>query len=402
MSRWMSVLGMAAAAALVAAPVLGSAQAQEKRPVKIGFVTTLTTPAAVIGEDMRKAVELAVEDIGGTMAGHPVQIIFEDDGFRPEVGKQKTDKLVKQDDVDFVTGFIWSHVLLASSKSALDSGKFLISSNAGPSQLAGEHCHKNFFSTSWQNDQTPMAMGEVLNKLGVKSLYIMAPNYAAGRDMVAGVERTFRGDVKGKDFTRWGADAQLDFSAELAKARASGAEALFVFYPGRAGASLVQQYQQAGLRGELPLYSVFTVDALSLPQFQAANMEGVLGARETMFWSPDLDTPQNRQFVTNFRKKYGSYPSFYAAQSYDTIFLIKSAVEAVGGNLDDIDGMRAAMQRAEFPSVRGKFNYGNNHIPIQNFYLREAVVDDEGNWTTKIIETAYQNHQDVFAKDCKM
>ena len=370
--------------------------------VKIGFVTTITTPAGVIGQDMVDAVNLAVEDIGGKMGDLDVELIIEDDGFKPEIGKQKTDKLVKQDDVDFVTGFIWSHVLLASRKSALDGGKFLISSNAGPSQLAGELCHKNFFSTSWQNDQTPMAMGEVLNQQGVKSLYIMSPNYAAGKNMVAGVERTFKGEVLGKDMTKWGKDAQLDFSAELAKAKASGAEGIFVFYPGKAGGAFIKQYQQAGLQGKIPLYSVFTVDSIALPKLQKANMEGVLGSRMTQFWVPDLDTPQNKKFVSGFKKKYGRYPSFYAAQSYDTIFLIKSAVEAVNGNLDDMDGMRAAMEKADFPSVRGKFTYGNNHMPIQNFYLREVVEDADGVWTTKTVSTVYENHQDTYAKDCNM
>ena len=225
------LLMMAAAASMVAT----TAFAADK--VKIGFVTTMTTPAGVIGQDMVDAVNLALEDIGGKMAGLPVELILEDDGFKPDIGKQKTDKLVKQDDVDFVAGFIWSHVLLASQKSALDAGKFLISSNAGPSQMAGKLCHKNFFSTSWQNDQTPMAMGEVLNKKGVKKLYLMAPNYAAGKDMTAGVERTFKGEIVGKDLTKWGKDAQLDFSAELAKAKASGAEGIFIFYPVSAGRS---------------------------------------------------------------------------------------------------------------------------------------------------------------------
>lgn len=370
--------------------------------VKIGFVTTLTTPAAVIGNDMVDAVNLAIEDIGGKMGDLEVELMVEDDGFKPEIGKQKTDKLVKQDDVHFVAGFIWSHVLLASQKSVLDAGKFLISSNAGPSQLAGELCHKNFFSTSWQNDQTPMAMGEVLNQQGVKSLYIMAPNYAAGKNMVAGVERTFKGEVLGKDMTKWGADAQLDFSAELAKAKASGAEGIFIFYPGKAGGAFIKQYQQAGLQGEMPLYSVFTVDSIALPKLQEANMEGVLGSRMTQFWVPDLDTPQNKKFVSGFKKKYGRYPSFYAAQSYDTIFLLKSAVEAVNGNLDDMDGMRAAMMKADYPSVRGKYSYGNNHMPIQNFYLREVVADDDGVWTTKTVSTVLENHQDPYAKDCKM
>ena len=389
------LIGLACAAALIALP----AAAAEK--VKIGFVTTLTTPAAVIGNDMKDAFDLAYEHIGGKMAGLNVEISYEDDGFKPDIGKQKTDKLVKQTDVDFVTGYIWSHVLLASRKSALDAGKFLISANAGPSQLAGKLCHKNFFNISWQNDQTPMALGEVLNQRGVKSLYIMSPNYAAGKNMAAGVERTFKGEIKGKDMTKWGKDAQLDFSAELAKAKASGAEAIFVFYPGKAGGAFIKQYMQAGLNESMPLYSVYTVDALSLPKFQKAGMKGVLGSLMTQFWSPDMDTPQSKKFVSAFLKKHGRYPSFYAAQSYDAMFFIKSAVEAVKGDLDDMDGMRAALEKADFPSVRGAFKIGSNHFPIQNFYLREAAVDAEGRWTTKIVSTVYKMHQDVYAKDCK-
>ncbi len=391
-----TVLALAAAAALLASPSVGADK------VRIGFVTTLTTPAGVIGRDMQDAVNLAIQDIGGKMGGLEVELIVEDDGFKPEVGKQKTDKLVKQDDVHFVAGFIWSHVLLASRKSVLDGGKFLISSNAGPSQIAGKLCHENFFSTSWQNDQTPMAMGEVLNQRGVKSLYVMAPNYAAGKNMVAGVERTFKGEILGKDMTKWGKDAQLDFSAELAKAKASGAEAIFVFYPGKAGGAFIRQYQQAGLQDDIALYTVFTVDAIALPNLQKAGMTGVLGSLNTQFWGPDLDTPQNSKFVTGFKKAYGRYPSFYAAQSYDTIFLIKSAVEAVGGNLDDMDGMRAAMKKADFPSVRGAFRYGNNHFPVQNFYLRKVVEDADGVWTTTVIDTVLEDHQDVYAAECKM
>ena len=370
--------------------------------VKIGFITTLTTSAGVIGKDMKDAVELAVEHINGKMGPLDVQVIFEDDGFRPEIGKQKTDKLVKSDKVDFVTGYIWSHVLLASRKSVLDAGKFLISANAGPSQLAGKLCHKNFFSTSWQNDQTPMALGEVLNKKGINNLYIMAPNYAAGKNMVAGVERTFKGNIVGKDLTKWGKDAQLDFSAELTKINLSKADALFIFYPGKAGGSFIKQYEQAGLHNKLPLYSVFTVDSISLPRLQEAGLKGVLGSLMTQFWSPDLDNSQNKQFVNAFVKKHNRYPSFYAAQSYDTIFFIKNAVEAVNGNLTNIEGIREAMEKANYPSVRGHYTYGENHFPIQNFYLRQVVTDEKGRWTTKIIETVYQSHQDPYVSKCKL
>ncbi len=385
------------AASMLTAPALFAAD-----EVKIGFVTTLTTGAASIGKDQENAVNLALEHIGASMGGKPVKLIMADDGFKPELGKQATDKLVKQDDVDFVAGYIWSHVLLASRKSVLDAGKFLISANAGPSPVAGKLCHENFFSTSWQNDQTPMAMGETLNQQGVKSLYVMAPNYAAGKDMVAGVERTFKGEIVGKDLTKWGKDAQLDFSAELAKAKASGAEGIFVFYPGKAGPAFIKQYEQAGLQDSLPLYTVFTVDSLSLPKLQAGGMKGVLGSQMTQFWSPDLDIPANKKFVDDFRAKHGSYPSFYAAQAYDAIQLIKSAVDAVDGDLSDMDGMRAAMEKADFPSVRGEFSYGNNHMPIQNFYSRTVVEDADGNWTTTIDATVFENHQDVYAGECSL
>ncbi len=390
------LLMLAAAAAVAASPALAADK------VKIGFVTTLTTPAAIIGKDQKNAVDLAVEHIGGKIAGKDVEIIFMDDGFSPKVGRDKSEELARDPDVKFVAGYIWSHVLLASKKVVLDADKFLISSNAGPSQIAGSECHKNMFSTSWQNDQTPMALGEVLNQRGVKSIYLMAPNYAAGKNMVEGVKRTFKGEIKGEDLTKWGKDAQLDFSAELAKAKASGAEGIFVFYPGKAGPAFISQYQQAGLQGKMGLYTVFTVDSLSLPRLQKANMEGVLGSFNTMYWSPDLDNAANMKFVKDFKAKYGSYPSHYAAQAYDTILLIKSAVESAGGNLDDMDALRKGLMAANFDSTRGKYTYGPNHIPIQNFYLREVVKDSSGAWTTKIVKTVFEKHQDSYVGECKM
>lgn len=370
--------------------------------VKIGFVTTLTTPAAVIGKDMENAVNLAMEHLGGKAGSHNLEVVFGDDGFAPDTGKQVTDRLVKQDNVDIVAGYIWSHVLLASRKSVLDAGKILISSNAGPSQMAGKLCNENFFSASWQNDQTPMAMGEVLNKEGVKSLYIMAPNYAAGKDMVAGLERTFKGEVVGKDLTKWGADAQLDFSAELAKAKASGADGIFVFYPGAAAGAFTKQYHQAGLKDDLPLYSVFTIDGISLPKLQAANFSGIVGSKVTQEWDPSLDNAANKRFVSDFKEKFGKYPSFYAAQSYDTINMIAAAVVKVDGDMSDMDGLRAALKSADYASVRGSYSYGTNNFPVQNFYLREVVVDDNGDWTTKVVDTVLTDHVDPHVGNCKM
>ena len=364
--------------------------------VKIGFVTTLTGGAGAIGNDMRDAVELALDHLGRKMGNSDVKMFYEDDTFKPAVGKQKTEKLVKKDKVHFVTGYIWSHVLMASRNSVVGKGPFMITSNAGPGPVAGKLCHEDFFSTSWQNDQTTMAMGEVLNQLGIKNLYIMAPNYAAGKGMVAGVGRTFKGNIVGKDMTKF--PAQLDFSAELAKIRAAKPDAVFVFYPGKHGIQFFKQFSQAGLKGTIPLYSAFTVDSLSLPRLK----DLAEGSLMTQFWAPDLDNPVNKRFVADYRKKTGRYPTFYAAQSYDTIMLINSAVTAVGGNMSNKDGMRTAMRKANFPSVRGPFKYGNNHFPIQNFYLRKVIKDAEGNYTTTIIKTVYTDHQDPYAKDCKM
>ena len=364
--------------------------------VKIGFVTTLTGGAGAIGNDMRDAVELALDHLGRKMGGSDVEMFYEDDTFKPAVGKQKTEKLVKKEKVHFVGGYIWSHVLMASRNSVVGKGPFMITSNAGPGPVAGKLCHEDFFSTSWQNDQTTMAMGEVLNQLGVKRLYIMAPNYNAGKGMVKGVTSTFKGEIVGKDMTKF--PAQLDFSAELAKIRSVNPDAVFVFYPGKHGLQIIKQYSQAGLQGKIPFYSAFTVDSLNLPRLKDLADGGLM----TQFWAPDLDNDVNKRFVADYRKKTGRYPTFYAAQSYDTIMLINSAVTAVGGDLSNKDGMRNAMRKADFSSVRGPFKYGNNHFPIQNFYLRKVVKDTDGNYTTSIVKTVYTNHQDTYAKDCKM
>ena len=390
------ILIISALALILSGPQAIAAKAKK---IKIGFVTTLSGGPGVIGKDMRNSVQIALDHLGNKMGGIPVEVLFEDDQVKPEIGKQKTEKLLHKDKVDIMSGFIWSHVVLASRNSVVKAGKFLIISNAGTSKIAGRLCHKNIFSTSWQNDQVPMAMGEVLNKRGVKSLYVVAPNYAAGRDMVAGVERTFKGKILGKDLTKW--PTQLDFSAELAKARASKADGVFIFYPGRATNAFMRQYAQAGLT-KTPLYSVFSVDSLSLPKLQQAKLQNVLGTFSTQFWSPDLNTPVSKRFVADYRKKFGKYPSHYGAQSYDSIMLIDSAVRAVGGNIKNMDAMRAAFRKADYGSVRGKYVYGNNHFPIQDFYLREVVADKNGNWTTKIAQKVYSKHQDVYHSKCKM
>src|SRR5579883_844313 len=365
--------------------------------IKIGFVSTFSGPTAVIGNDMRNSFELALDHLGRKMAGKPVEVIYEDDQQKPDVGKQKTEKLVQSDHVDFIVGYIWSNVLLASLKPLVDSKTMTVVTNAGASQLAGELCSPYVFSTSWQNDQTPAAMGLYMNQKNIKSAFLIGPNYAAGKDMLAGVKSTFKGQIVGEEYTVW--PSQLDFQAELTKARNSKAESIFVFYPGAAGVQFLNQYVQAGLKQQMPLYTAFTIDELSLP-LQKDNAIGVPGAQE---WVNDLPNEQNKKFVEDYRKKYPNLrPSFYGAQSYDAAQLINSAVVAVNGDTSKKDVMKAEMEKVNFKSVRGSFKYGNNHIPIQNFYLQDVVKEADGSLALKTVATIVKDNQDNFHDKCPM
>jgi branched-chain amino acid transport system substrate-binding protein len=382
------------AAVALSALVIGTGSAQEKT-VKIGFISTFSGPTAAIGNDMRNSFELALDHLDRKIGGLPVEVIYEDDQQKPEVGVQKTQKLIESDKVDFIVGYIWSNVLLASLKPAVDSQTFLISANAGPSQLAGELCSPYVFSTSWQNDQTPEAMGTYMNSKGVKTVFLIGPNYAAGKDMLSGTKASFKGQIVGEEYTKW--PDQLDFSAELSKARAAKPDAIFVFYPGAAGVQFLNQYAQMGLKGQIPLYTAFTIDETTLPR-QKELAIGVPGAQE---WVNDLPNEQNKKFVADYKAKYKTGPSFYGAQSYDAAGLINSAVAAVKGDTSKKEDMRKEMEKANFKSVRGNFKFGNNHMPIQNFYLQDVVKQGD-DFTLKTVSTIVENSQDRYHDKCTM
>ena len=384
-------LGIACLSALVAAI---PAAAQEK--VKIGFITTLSGPQGVIGEDMKNSVELALDHLGRKVGGLDVEVIYGDDQVKPDVGKQLADEMLKKHKVNFVSGIIWSNVMLAVAPTVTGAGTFMIGTNAGPHELAGKGCHELFFTTSWQNDQTPEAMGKHMQDQGLTDVYLMAPNYAAGKDMLTGFKRYFKGKIVDEVYTKLG---QTDYQAEISQLRSKNPKHVFVFYPGGMGIQFLKQYAQAGLRGQIPLYSVYTVDELSLP----AVKEAALGQFETRYWSPDLKNAANAKFVGDYRKKYaGKTPSFYGAQSYDGIMLIDSAIKAVKGDLKNQKGMIAAMRKADYASTRGKYTYNVNHFPIQNYYLLKAVEAGGGNLEMQIQRTVFENHKDSYVQECGM
>jgi branched-chain amino acid transport system substrate-binding protein len=384
------LLGTVALLALATAPAVA-----QQKTVKIGFVSTFSGPVAAIGNDMRNSFELGLDHLGRKLGGMPVEVIYEDDQQKPEVGVQKTQKLIESDKVDFVVGYIWSNVLLASLKPLVDSKTFTIVTNAGASQLAGELCSPYVFSTSWNNDQTPQAVGLYMNQKGVKTAFLIGPNYAAGKDMLEGVAATFKGQIVGRELTRW--PDQLDFSAELSKARAAKPDAIFAFYPGGAGIQFITQYAQSGLKGQIPLYTAFTIDELSLPRLKDLAV-GIPGAQQ---WVNDLPNEANKRYVADYKAKYKLSPSFYGSQTYDAAVLIDSGLKAVNGDMTKKDDLRKALEKADFKSVRGNFKFGPNHIPIQSFYLQDVVKQGD-DYVLKTVATIVENDQDKHVGKCPM
>ena len=378
---------------LVIALAAGPAAAAET--VKIGFITSLSGPAGIIGKHMKDSVELALDHLGRKVGGLETEVIYGDDQRKPDVGKQLADEMLKKHRVHFVSGIIWSNVMLAVAPTVTQAGTLMIGTNAGPHELAGKMCHELYFTTSWQNDQTPEAMGKYMQDQGLTDVYAMAPNYAAGKDMISGFKRYFKGRIVDEVYTKLG---QQDYQAEISQLRAKNPKAVFVFYPGDMGIQFVKQYAQAGLRDQVPLYSVYTVDEVTLPALK----EMALGQLETRYWSPDLKNEANVKYIADFRKKFGYTPSFYGAQSYDGIMLMDSAIRAVKGDLSNKKGMVAAMRKADFKSTRGRFTYNVNHHPIQNFYLLKAVRGAGGEVEMQVQKAVFENHKDAYHKDCGM
>jgi branched-chain amino acid transport system substrate-binding protein len=378
------------AGAAIAALSITVAAAQEK--VKVGVMVTLSGPSAVLGQHARDGFNLFVKQAGGKLGPAMAEVSVTDDELKPDVAITKVRALIERDNVDFVVGPIFSNVLQAIHKPVTDSRAILISPNAGTSNFAGRACNPNFFVTSYQNDQVHEVLGKHAQDAGYKRVFIMAPNYQAGKDSLEGFKRHFKGEVVDEVYTQLG---QLDFSAELARIASMKPDAIFTFMPGGMGVNLVRQYRQAGLQA-IPFLSAFTVDESTLPAQQDAAL-GFFGAGS---WAPNLDNTQNKAFVAAFEKEYGYVPGSYAMQAYDAAQVIDSAMKATGGKTDNKDALRAAMKKAEFKSLRGDFKFGVNNYPVQDFYLTKAAKRADGKYQTEIVSKVFSSYVDVYAKDC--
>ncbi len=384
--------GLLAGAAIALAMALPAAA---QSPVKIGLITTLSGPGGYLGEDVRDAFALAIEQEGGKLGGVPVELMVEDDGLKPGQAKQVAEKFLKSGGAKILTGIIFSNVAVATVPDVLDAGAFYVSPNAGPSNFAGKDCHENYFVASWQNDNLHESAGQQATSLGYKKMAILAPNYQAGKDALAGFKRFYKGEVAAEIYTKLD---QTDFSAELAQIRAAKPDAVFQFHPGGLGITFMKQYVQAGLKQTIPM--VVPAPSLDTRILDAVG-DAATGVQLTSQWNADFDNPASKQFVADFQKKYGRLPTFAASQGYDTARLIASALKATNGKVEDAAGFRNALRKADFQAVRGSFKFANNQHPIQDWYAL-GVATEGGKQVLKTTGTVLTNHGDVYAKDCKL
>src|SRR5438552_1771789 len=388
----MKRLVLLAAAAMSLAAATGT-QAQEK--LKIGIIATLSGPPAVLGQQLRNGFNLAVKTLDGKLGGREVEVIVVDDELKPDLAVTKVKALVGRDKVEFVVGPIFSNVLAAIMKPVTEGGAILISPNAGTSNFAGKECNPNFFVTSYQNDQVFAVSGKHAKDSGIKKVFLMAPNYQAGKDALAGFKAFFKGEIADEVYVPLN---QLDFSAELTKIAAAKPDAIYVFLPGGMGVNFVKQFRQAELAATITFLSAFTVDESTLPAQQDAALGFFGGAN----WAPDLDNPQNKAFVAAYERDFGAVPATYAFQAYDAALLIDSALKATGGKTDNKDALRAALMKADFKSLRGGFKFNTNHYPIQDFYLVKVAKRSDGKYQTEIVQKVFENYSDPHVKDCSM
>lgn len=364
--------------------------------IKVGMMTTLSGPGAGLGIDIRDGFNLAVKHLGGKLGGVPAEVIVADDAQNPETAKQITERFIKRDKVDVATGVVFSNIMLAVGPAFFGSETFYISANAGPSQYAGAECNPYFFNVAWQNDNLHEAMGKHVQDKAYKKVVLLAPNYPAGKDALAGFKRFYKGTVADEIYTKLG---QLDYAAEIAQVRAAGADALYIFLPGGMGINFVKQYAQSGMTKKTPLFAPGFSGDEDVVKAVGPAMEGVFN---TSHWYREMDNPANQRFVADFQKDFGRLPTLYASQGYDAALLIDAAVKASGGKVGDKAAFRKALETVKAPSTRGDYRFGNNHYPVQAYYLREVVKQADGSVSNRYVAKVMDGHTDAYAKDCRM
>lgn len=372
------------------------APAMAASSIKVGFMSTLSGPASAPGIDQRDAFVLALKLMGDKLGGLPAEVIQVDDQFSPDAAKQGADRLLRRDKIDVLTGINYSNVMLAVQPAATANKTVIVSSNAGPAQLAGKECTPYFFSASWQNDAPHEAAGKYMTDKGYKKVALIAPNYPAGKDAAAGFKRFYKTPVAVELYPKLG---QLDFAAEIAQIRAAGVDGIFYFLPGGMGVNFAKQYASSGMDPKIArVFQSYDADQQMLTVGDLIN--GVVNMGQ---WSYDMNNAANKRFVAEFIKAYNRMPSTYASQAWDVAYLLDAAVKNVGGKIEDRDAFIAAIREAKgFQSVRGNFKFARNQFPIQSQYAREITKGADGKYVNRLVGEVFKDHVDAYVGECSM
>jgi branched-chain amino acid transport system substrate-binding protein len=383
-----------AALALPAALAIPAIHSRAATPLKIGLITTLSGPGGYIGQDIRDGFQLAIDLDGGTLGGAAVQVLVEDDAFKPAQAKEIADRFYQNEGVRLFTGIVFSNILGAAVPDLLDNGAVYVSPNAAPSNLAGKDCNANYYVVSWQNDSLHESAGVNATKLGYKNAVLLAPNYQAGKDALTGFKRTYKGQVVKEIYTRLD---QTDYASEMAQIRDLKPDVVYQFHPGGLGIAFLRQYQQAGLLGTIPMtLAAPAMDCVTL----AALGDAALGISVTSHWNSDFDNPASHKFVDAFMTKYKRLPTYYASQSYDTALAIAAGLKGNGGAFTTPEAFRKAMLPANFLSVRGDFAFGPNQHPIHDWYALLVERGADGKPLLRTKAKILEHYGDVYSAQC--
>lgn len=369
----------AALAGLAISTAMSSAAYAEE--IKVGVLLPYSGVFAALAQDIDDAFVLGLDTFGAE-AGVGFDIVREDTEVKPPVGLAKTKKLILQDEVDVLVGVVSSGVLGAIRDTVDGAGVPLIVANAGNDEATGEACSPFITRISFSNSQVNRPMGQWMVDQGVKKVFTIAPDYAAGRQMIDAFTTAFTaagGEVVGQEWPPF--QKTQDFGPFLANAKSSGADAVYVFFAGGEAISFVKQYDSFGMKAELPLYGSGFLTSSLYVNAQGSAAEGVVTA---LHYVPTLDNPENAAMVAAFKEKTGRIPSEYAVQGYDSA---RALVEAVKSGATDRKAIAAALPKVSFTGPRGELRIdpATNNI-VQPIHVYETVAGPDG-LTQKVLAT---------------
>lgn len=383
--------------AAVAVGGLGVASAQAADPIRIGVILPYAPPFTLYAESLETAMKMALENHGGTFAGRKVELIFENDENKPPLAIAKAQKLINTDKVDVLIGGLSSNLAVPLPPLAIRSKTPLIIINAGADALTGERCSEWVVRVSFSNDQFTRDSGEWIVKQGYKTAYTMTADYIGGRNIIDSFKENYTkagGKIVGEAYVPF--DVK-DFGPYLAEARAAKPDTVYVFFPGGMGIQFVIQYDQFGLKGQIPLTgAAWTVS----PLFVERQGKSAFGFKGPINYVPSLDNEANNRFRPQFRELTKREPDEVSINGYDAINMLALAFEKLEGKTDDRRAIVDALTKVEYNGPRGPLRIDpKTHNIIQHIYMVE-VVEEDGKASYKVLDT-YENVTDP-PRGCKL